>query len=143
MRLPHVINYIAGLHAVTQLPDHFITPRLAAFKSIREYTTWNPMSSRKPPPIATYPVRLSGFAATADPNCNKVRPPSNDITRNHDRVFSYLSHIKSCVAVRWPTRQTANEVPDPSATARASASVDGAPARSRKMRRSTRKMREV
>jgi hypothetical protein len=32
MRLPHVIHYIAGLHAVTQLPDHFITLRLAAFK---------------------------------------------------------------------------------------------------------------
>jgi hypothetical protein len=30
------------LHATTQLPDHFITPRLAAFKSTREYSTWNP-----------------------------------------------------------------------------------------------------
>src|SRR5260370_23768945 len=60
MRYPHVVHYIAGLHAVTQLPDHCITPRLAAYK---------------------------------------VRPPPNDITRNHDRVFSYRSHIKSCVAV--------------------------------------------
>jgi hypothetical protein len=38
MRQTHVTHYIAGLHAVTQLPDHLITPRLAALESIREYS---------------------------------------------------------------------------------------------------------
>src|ERR1700693_4968867 len=62
-------TYIAGLHTATQLPDHFITPRLAALNE---------------------------------------RPSYNGTTRNHDRVFSYLSHIKSCVDVVWQSSGTAS-----------------------------------